>query len=309
MKTCTHIKTISEFHQRNRLSKPEHPLISLVDYGQMYHDDMLLHFTQGFYSIAFKKNVIGKWQYGRQDYDFDEGLMSFFAPNQVLDITIDEQQFKNKPSGWILLIHPDFLWNTELSQKFRQYDFFNYAINEALFLSEKEETIIAQIFANIQHEYASNMDEFSKSIIISQIGLLLNYSQRFYKRQFLTREKNNHEILTRFEKILVDYCSSELLTRQGLPTVSYISEKLHITPDYLSTMLRHITGQNTRQHIQDKVIEMAKEKLSTTSASVSEIAYGLGFEHPQSFSKLFKKRTKLTPLEFRASMKATSAPQ
>lgn len=301
MKELVHIKTISEFHEYNRLPKPEHSLISLVDYGKMYHSDMLLHFTQNFYSIALKKNVIGKWRYGRMDYDFDEGLMSFFAPNQVLHIDIDEKQLKQKPSGWILLIHPDFLYNTNLVQEIRKYDFFNYAIREALFLSEKEENIIANILQVIQQEYQSNIDEFSKNIIITQIELLLNYSERFYKRQFLTREKNNHEILVRFETILNDYFIKDSLVDKGLPSVQDVAEKLNITPDYLSSLLKLLTGQNTRQHIQSKIIEQAKIKLSTTNESIGTIAYDLGFEHPQSFSKLFKSKTNLSPLEFRQS--------
>lgn len=301
MKELVHIKTISEFHRYNGLAKPEHPLISLVDYGKMYHQDMLLHFTQDFYSIALKKNVMGKWRYGQMNYDFDEGLMSFFGPHQVLQIDIDEQQLEQKPSGWILLIHPDFLYNTNLIKKIKQYGFFNYDIREALFLSEREELIIATILQTIRQEYRLNIDEFSKNIIITQIELLLNYSERFYKRQFFTREKNNHEILTRFETILNEFFSKESLLDQGLPSVQFIGKKLNITPDYLSSLLKHLTGQNTRQHIQNKVIELAKEKLSTTQLPISAIAYDLGFEHPQSFSKLFKKKTNFSPLEFRQS--------
>jgi len=301
MKTLVHIGTISEFHRLNGDAKPEHPLISLIDYGKIYHANRLLHFTQGFYSIALKKNVIGKWQYGQSSYDFDEGVMSFFAPDQVLDIEIDEQQLIDKPSGWILLIHPDFLWNTGLVKKMSNYGFFNYAINEALFLSEKEEYIVSQILENIRQEYSANIDEFSKSIIVTQIELLLNYSERFYKRQFLTRDKNNYEVLTRFELALAQYMGSDTLQDQGLPTVQHIAEMLHITPDYLSSLLRYSTGKNARQHIQHYIIELAKVRLSTTTGSVSEIAFALGFEHPQSFSKLFKKHTKLTALEFRAA--------
>lgn len=301
MKDLVHIKTISEFHRKNGLEPPKHPLISLADYGKMYHRDMLLHFTQDFYSIALKKNVVGKWQYGQMDYDFDEGLMSFFGPHQVLRVDIEDKQLKEKPSGWILLIHPDFLYNTDLTNKIKRYKFFNYDINEALFLSKQEEEIMDAILHNIQQEYQSNIDEFSKKIIIAQIELLLSYSERFYKRQFLTREKVNHEILNRFETILREYFTDGSLLNQGLPSVQFIGEKLNITPDYLSSLLRHLTGQNARQHIQNKIIELAKEKLSVTNLSISEIAYELGFEHPQSFSKLFKKKTEMTPLEFRAS--------
>lgn len=259
-----------------------------------------MHFTHGFYSIAIKKNVIGKFRYGQTDYDFDEGLMSFFAPDQVLKVSFTEEDFKKLPSGFILNIHPDFLWNTSLAEKMNNYGFFGYGITESLFLSPKEEKIILQIIAQIQQEYRGNMDDFSKNIIISQIELLLNYAERFYKRQFLTREKNNHGILTRFESALNAYFATAQNEISGLPTVHYLASQLNLSADYLSQVLKISTGQTTQQHIQNKLIEKAKEKLSTTDLSVSEIAYELGFEYPQSFSKLFKSKTNQTPLEFRA---------
>ncbi|MGB0521729.1 MAG: helix-turn-helix domain-containing protein [Flammeovirgaceae bacterium] len=293
--------TLSEFHRAKGLPQPEHPLISLVDYGAMNHSERELKWIQKFYSIALKRNVVGKFRYGQLDYDFDEGLMSFFAPNQVFTIKIDQRFAQYKPSGWILLIHPDFLWNTVLAKKIQQYQFFNYSLNEALFLSEKEESIIEGILQNIQREYRSTIDDFSKNIMISQLELLLSYAERFYKRQFITREKHHHEILTRLEQLLADYFNDHALTTQGLPSVQFIAETLAISPNYLSSMLKHLTGQSTKQHIQNKVIEKAKEKLSTTQLSVSQIAYDLGFEHAQSFSKLFKKKTNLSPLAFRQS--------
>lgn len=301
MSDLVKIKTISQFHQVNGLPAPIHPLISLVDYGAMYENVRPLHWSQHFYSISLKRNVVGKFRYGQLDYDFDEGLMSFFAPDQVLNIESHEMDYTNKPSGWILLIHPDFLWNTPLAKKMQQYEFFGYAINESLFLSEKEEAVIISILQNIEQEYKSNIDDFSKNIIISQIELLLSYAERFLKRQFLTREKNNHEIITRFEEVLTSYFKNGSLLDDGIPTVQEISDQLNITSNYLSSLLKHTTGQNTRQHIQNKLIELAKVKLSTTQLSVSEIAYELGFEHSQSFSKLFKSKTNQTPLEFRAA--------
>lgn len=301
MSDLVKIKTISQFHQVNGLPAPIHPLISLVDYGTMYENVRPLHWSQHFYSISLKRNVVGKFRYGQLDYDFDEGLMSFFAPDQVLNIESHEMDYTNKPSGWILLIHPDFLWNTPLAKKMQQYEFFGYAINESLFLSEKEEAVIISVLQNIEQEYKGNLDDFSKNIIISQIELLLNYAERFLKRQFLTREKNNHEIITRFEEVLASYFKNGSLLDDGIPTVQEISNQLNITSNYLSSLLKHTTGQNTRQHIQNKLIELAKVKLSTTQLSVSEIAYELGFEHPQSFSKLFKSKTNQTPLEFRAA--------
>lgn len=183
----------------------------------------------------------------------------------------------------------------------KQYEYFGYAINEALFLSEKEEAILNNIIQNIQQEYHSNIDKFSKQIIISQIESLLNYSDRFYHRQFITREKANHQIYDRLDKLIVDYFNSENLLEKGLPTVQYISEMLNISPSYLRGLLKVFTGQSTQQHIHNKLIKKTKEKLSTTDLSISEIAYKLGFEHPQSFSKLFKTKTNVTPLEFRQS--------
>jgi AraC-like DNA-binding protein len=238
-----------------------------------------------------------KLRYGQQQYDFDEGVLFFMSPNQVYSICSGANEALEQ-SGWMLLIHPDFLWNTSLAAKIKRYDFWNYSVNEALFLSGKEEKAIDGIIQNIQQEYSANIDRFSKNIIISQIETLLNYSERFYNRQFITREKTNHEILQRLEKILTDYFSSDKLV-EGVPTVKYISEQLHLSPNYLSSLLKVLTGQNTQQHIHNKLIEKAKEKLSTTNLSISEIAYDLGFEHLQSFSKLFKLKTNMSPVKFR----------
>lgn len=300
MNELTSIKTISEFHQINALEKPEHPLISLIDYSKMHQGkEKVYKWTQGFYSIGLKRDVQGKFRYGQLPYDFDEGLLSFFAPDQVINIDFT-QPIKQHATGWILLIHPDFLWNTPLAEKIKQYPYFGYSLNEALFLSDKEEQIILQLFQYIKQEYAANIDDFSKTIIISQIELLLSYSERFYKRQFHTREQNNHEILVKFESLLDSYYSAKRAIN-GFPSVQSLAEKMNLTADYLSSTLKHLTGQNASQHIQNKVLYLAKTKLSTTSLSVSEIAYGLGFEYPQSFNKFFKTKTQQTPLEFRGS--------
>jgi len=222
------------------------------------------------------------------------------APNQILRVNNNPDDTVQR-SGWLLLIHPDFFWGTSLATKIKKYEFFDYAVNEALFLSDKEEGILNNLVANIRQEYRSNMDKFSQNIIISHIETLLNYSERFYQRQFLTRKITNHQVLTRLEKLLTDYFDSDDLVAKGLPTVKYISDALHISPSYLSGLLKVLTGQSTQQHIHATLIEKAKEKLSTTDLSVSEIAYELGFEHSQSFSKLFKTKTNLSPLEFRQS--------
>jgi len=296
------IKTISEFHQLRGLHKPEHPLISVVDYSKVQRpaDISATNLVFDFYMISVKRGINAKMKYGQQQYDFDEGLMFFVSPNQVFRIE-PEQNSTTERSGWMLLIHPDFFWNTPLGKTIKQYDFFDYSVNEALFLSDKEEKILNDIVENIKQEYHANIDKFSKQIIISQIETLLNYSERFYNRQFITREKTNHQILDRLEKLLSDYFNSEDLVNKGLPTVSYVAETLNVSQKYLSSLLNVLTGQSTQQHIHDKLIDKAKEKLSTTDLSVSEIAYELGFEHLQSFSKLFKTKTKLSPLEFRQS--------
>lgn len=198
--------------------------------------------------------------------------------------------------------HPSrFFWNSPLATNIKRYEFFDYSVNEALFLSEKEKEILNNIIQNIRQEYHTNIDKFSEGIIISQIETLLNYSERFYQRQFITRKITNHKILDRLETILNDYFKSNDLATKGLPTVQFISNMLNVSPGYLSSLLKVLTGESTQQHIHNKLIERAKEKLSTTELSVSEIAYELGFEHPQSFSKLFKTKTKVSPLEFRQS--------
>ena len=294
------VNTISDFHRVNALPPPEHPLISIVDYAKINRpaDNKPTSMILGYYTISLKRGV-SKMYYGQQEYDFDEGVMYFMSPNQLLRV----QAATNEPterSGWILLVHPDFLWNTALAKAIHKYEYFGYAVNEALFLSEKEEATINGIIQNIKHEYHSNIDKFSQGIIISHIETLLNYAERFYHRQFITRKKANHQLLDRLESLLTDYFNSDDLAIKGLPTVQYIAHRLNVSPKYLSGLLKILTGQSTQQHIHHVLIEKAKEKLSTTDLSVSEIAYELGFEHPQSFSKLFKTKTRRSPLGFRA---------
>ncbi len=279
------------------LPQPEHPLISVVDYAAMPHT--IGSFVFDYYTISIKRGV-SKMFYGQQPCDFDNGVMYFLAPNQVLKVLDDPNAVLLERSGWIMMIHPDFLWNTPLAKTIHNYEFFDYSVNEALFLSEKEEEIINNIILNIRREYQTNIDKFSQSIIISQIETLLNYSERFYQRQFITRKVTNHQILDRLETVLEDRFNSANLASNGLPTVQHIADELNISPNYLSSLLKMLTGESTQQHIHNKLIEKAKEKLSTSHMSVSEIAYELGFEHSQSFSKLFKAKTKQSPLEFRA---------
>ncbi len=294
------IKTITEYHQFMGLPKPEHPLVSLVNFEAIRRipDDKPKSLVHNFYSIALKRNFNGKLKYGQQEYDFDEGLLLFISPGQVFSI---EAEGDLKHTGWLLLIHPDFLWNKPLAKTIKQYDYFSYAVHEALHLSGKEEEMLTGIMQNIGQEYQSNIDKFSQAVIIAQLELLLTYAERFYHRQFITRKITNHKLLNRLEAILADYFNSDALAEKGLPTVQYVAESLNVSPNYLSVLLKVLTGQSTQQHIHDKLIEKAKEKLSTTDLTVSEIAYELGFEHSQSFSKLFKTKTNSSPLEFRNS--------
>lgn len=295
------VSSISEFHRIRGLSGPLHPLVSLVDYSQttILPEYIGERWVLNFYSIGLKRNV-GTLRYGQQRYDFDEGLMSFIAPGQTVSIEPNNKPGL-KPSGWILLIHPDFLWNSDLASKILQYEFFGYAINEALFLSEKEEKTIIDIFQNIKNEYHSNIDKYSQRIIIAQLELLLSYAQRFYSRQFITREIANHEVLGKLEQILADYFDGDEVVEKGLPSVQSIAGELNMSSTYLSSLLKSLTGQSTQHHIHEKLIAKAKEKLSTTQMTISEIAYAMGFEHSQSFSKLFKSKTEMTPVEFRES--------
>lgn len=295
------VKTISEFHRLKGLPQPEHPLISVIDYSTMNCSPEIeaTSFVFDFYNIAIKRGINAKLKYGQQEYDFNEGVMFFISPNQVFGI--EPQNNTSKRTGWMLLIHPDFFWNTPLAKSIKSHEFFNYSVNEALFLSEKEENILKQLIQNIQQEYLSNIDVFSQNIIISQIETLLQFSERFYQRQFITRKKANHQLLERLENLVDDYFEDENLRSKGLPSVQFISDRLNVSPTYLRSLLKLLTGENTQQYIHNKLIEKAKEKLSVTDLSISEIAFELGFEHSQSFSKLFKTKTNLSPLEFRQS--------
>ena len=302
MEKTFRFNSIAEFHSFCNLPNPEHPLISLIDYSKVSYpiNESELKWIQNFYSVGLKRNVNAKFNYGQQQYDFNSGVLCFVSPLQFLKIEINQAAIV-EPTGWLLLIHPDFLWNTSLAKKIKSFDFFQYAVNEALFLSDKEEKVIVEILFKIEQEYQSNIDKFSQELIVAQIELLLIYSERFYERQFLTRKKSNYELLERFEKLLSNYFESGRLLQDGIPSVTDIAKQINISPNYLGSLLRLHTQQNTQQHIQGKLIDYAKERLSTTNLSVSEIAYELGFEHPQSFSKLFKQKTNQSPFKFRQS--------
>ncbi len=297
-----HIKTISEYHRLLELPGPEHPLISLIRFEDMPYNPerMPQAVIHNFYSIALKKSFHARLKYGQQEVDFSEGVMLFMAPMQVLSIEGPRETVATH-TGWLLLVHPDLLWNTSLAKKIRQYEYFDYKASEALHLSEQEQQMIVGIMHNIAQEYCARIDSFSQDVIIAQLELLLTYAGRFYQRQFFTRKAGNHQIISQLEELLSGYFRGNKLLTEGMPSVTYLAEGLNLSPSYLSRLLKTLTGQSTKQFIMDKVIDLAKEKLSTTELSMSEIAYHLGFEHPQSFGKLFKSKTKLSPLEFRQS--------
>jgi AraC family transcriptional activator of pobA len=291
--------SISELHRALGLPKPLHPLVSLVNYADITTPEAELPtmLLLNFYKISYKINLQGKIKYGQHHYDFEEGGISFLSPNQLIAAAEDEKDY----SGYTLLIHPDFLRNYPLAKSINNYGFFSYSANEALYLSEKEKITISEVFKHILQELNSRIDDFSQDVIISHIEVLLNYSNRFYKRQFITRKATNHDLLTQLEDILNQYFNNEKSLIKGLPTVSYLAEELNLSPRYLSDMLRSLTGQNTQQHIHEKMIEKAKEFLASDHLTVAEVAYHLGFEHPQSFNKIFKKKTNQTPVAFKQS--------
>jgi AraC-like DNA-binding protein len=295
------IKTLSEYHKVMGLPAPEHSLISVIDYGSIQLPcKASMGFMFDFYSILIDRNFKGNMKYGQQSGDFEEGVMFFMSPGQVFEVEADDAEIVNR-SGWLLLIHPDFLWKTALVKTIKNYDYFGYSVNEALFLSDKEEKSILALLENMAQEYRSNIDKFSGPVIIAQLELLLTYADRYYQRQFITRKRSAHSILDRLETLLDGYFKDGKLSSDVIPSVQNVAASLNVSPGYLTGLLKTLTGKSTQHYIQDRLIEHAKAQLSTTDLSVSEIAYGLGFEHPQSFSRLFKAKTSLSPLDFRAS--------
>jgi AraC-like DNA-binding protein len=291
------IGSISEFHRLLSLPEPRHPLVSVINLAEsiFLEDDVWKGFVNKFYCVALKREARGKIRYGQQHYDYDKGVLSFTAPNQVQYLDLNNMECG---SGYLLIFHPDFLLAHPLASTINDYNFFSYAVNEALHLSAEEEDDLIAILNKIDKE-CLHIDKYTQEIILSQIELLLKYSNRFYERQFITRKNHNNQLLTKFERLLDEYFDNNTATQPELLTVQRIAELMNLSPNYLSDLLRMHTGQNTQQHIHEKLIEKAKEKLSTTNLSVSEIAYALGFEHAQSFSTLFKKKTSLSPLQFR----------
>jgi len=290
------VPSISEQHRMLALPKPFHPLVSVfrledLNYDAAPADAPLLRVD--LYCISLKRNVKGKIRYGQGTYDFDEGVMIFTAPNQIVSgITSD-----NQCDGWVVTFHPDLLRRHPLAKKIKEYGFFSYDVHEALHLSEKEEEAVVSIIQLLNQELRNSIDHYSENVIVGYLELLLSYADRFYNRQFVTRKVVNHDLLVRVEEALTDYFNKS--TSEKLPTVEYLAKQFNLSTGYFSDMLRSLTGLTAQQHIHEKMIEKAKEMLTTTSMSVGEIAYHFGFEYPQSFNKLFKNKTNQTPLQYR----------
>jgi AraC-like DNA-binding protein len=274
-----------------------HPLVSVIDFSKMkLIPEAKAHY--GFYCVFLKEVKCGDMKYGCNYYDYQEGTLVFIAPGQI--VGIGNAPGSPKPKGWGLLFHPDLIRGTSLGHNIKDYNFFSYEANEALHLSEKERQIITDCLNKIDYELHQSIDKHSKKLISNNIELLLNYCLRFYDRQFITRSSVNKDILLKFERLLENYFNSEMPQTTGLPTVKYLAENIHLSANYLGDLIKKETGKSPQEHIQLKLIDIAKERIFDTSKSVSEIAYELGFKHPQHFSRMFKNETGQTPNEYRS---------
>jgi len=292
--TPYNLESITDLHRVLNLPAPLHPLVSVINLSNVpcIIDENLHSLMYNFYSVCTKRDFNGRMKYGQNYYDFDNGIMTFFAPGQV----VSTEGSNVSVSGIWLVFHPDFLRGYALDKNIKESGYFSYATHEALHLSEAEEAMVNGIMLAIEKEYLHPIDKFSQDVMVSQIELLLNYCNRFYNRQFITRKQANNDLITKLEQLLNNNFNAE---NPGLPKVKDLAGQLNVSPGYLSDMLRAHTGQNAQQHIHNKLIDKAKEILSTTELTVSEVAYRLGFEYPQSFSKLFKAKANVSPLEYR----------
>lgn len=297
-KEVHYFRSISDLCKTLGVSKPKHPLIVLINNDAISPETPVKYLVHDFYLVAYKSNLSGKLKYGQSYYDFDEGGLIFVAPNQAVSVVDDN----DRCVGYSIFFHPDLLAGHPLAKAISKYGFFSYNINEALHLSEDEKQKILNVFEEIRQELETAIDDTSQDLVISYLEVLLNYSNRYFKRQFITRKAISSSLIERFEALLNDYYGSDAALQKGLPTVKYFSDQLNVSPDYLSDLLRNLTGLNTQQYIHNKLIEVAKQKLANTDLTAAEIAYELGFEHPQSFNKLFKRKTSMTPLEFREQL-------
>lgn len=294
------ILKLDHVYQYNDLLGQEtlHPLVSVIDLSTcepMQHRRQ----TFGFYTVYLKDVKCGDMRYGRSYYDYQEGTLVFLAPGQVVGFENNGEKFQ--PRGWALAFHPDLIRGTSLGRNIAQYTFFSYESNEALHLSEQERTIVLDSLHNIRAELQHAIDKHSRRLIVSNIELLLNYSTRFYERQFITRGEVHRDVLSGFERLLADYFQSDLPQSEGVPTVRWCADQLHLSANYFGDLVKKETGKSAQEYIQLKVIDIAKERIFDTSQSISELAYGMGFKYPQHFSRLFKKVVGCAPNEYRTT--------
>ena len=276
------------------------PLVSVIDLNKATSSVDLIRFNYGIYALYLKLEKACDIKYGRQTYDYQEGTIVCFAPGQTAETNPTTDKVQVNAHG--ILFHPDLLRGTSLGKSIKKYMFFSYEVNEALHLSEEERSIVMDCLKIIRMELEHGVDKHSKTLLVNHIELLLNYCMRFYERQFITRGKTNRDVLTRFENLLDEYFESALAEQDGLPTVKYFADKLCLSSNYFGDMFKKETGKSPQEYIQEKVIELAKERISDTADTVSQIAYSLGFQYPQHFCRLFKKRVGYTPSEYRAQI-------
>lgn len=294
-----HVKSVADYHRLAGLESPRHPLVSIS-----YHKDTKAtmdfegkRFAFGFYYISYK-NAKYDMRYGRNSYDFDEGTLMFMSPGQT--IMPGNSSHDGDDGGWSLAFHPDLIRKSPLGKKIHDYSFFSYDVHEALHISETEVKLLTGLAEKIDMEYRQNIDQHTQNLIVSNIELLLDYCNRYYDRQFYTRTNLNKDYVTRFEQLLQDYYTSGQLAEKGIPAVAYFGEQLNMSGHYLSDMLKKETGKSLKKYINDFLINNAKTMLLGSTSPVSQIAYSLGFEYPQHFSKLFKQKTGMSPVEYRS---------
>ena len=297
------VSSITQAHEMLQIEAPRHPLITVWEDSQFLQENREnfkqyegLKIAFDMYSIMFKSNRSGSMGYGRTSYDFQHGTLIFIAPGQPVSVPTHEEE---DPDGWSLSFHPDLIRKTPLGQSIDRYSFFEYESNEALHLSQEEQEHIFHVVKQIRKEYSQNLDQHSSRLIVSNLELLLDYCLRFYDRQFYTRSSVSSDLVTDFERLLKSYFNNEKPVELGIPTVSYFGEALNMSPSYLSDLLKKETGTSAKGHINDMLVNKAKSALLGTNLSVSEIAYDLGFEHPQSFTRLFKSKAGVSPKEYR----------
>lgn len=293
-----HTKSIDELYKGLGIGKPNHPLIAIVDTAKLAFGEEYVgkRFTSDLYCIALKDASCGM-DYGRNHYDFGEGVLIFTAPNQV--VTLTRTQELGQINGWMLYFHPDLIRNTSLGAKIDEYNFFNYEVHEALHLSDQEQATLTQCVELIQAEIGERIDNHSQQVLVSNIELILNYSLRYYERQFITRSAQNSDVVSKVESLLKNYYHDNDLIESGQPSIQYLADQCHLSPSYLSDLLTRETGRSAKDHINDFLVEKAKHLLVSSTDSISGIAYSLGFNYPHYFGRLSKQKTGKTPQQYR----------